>query len=103
MSSAPKRASGEDTTPGSPYTRSVAAPIRTDADEPETARTASSGDLTPRDRRARKGLTPERLLHLIGRTIEIALLMLLDAVAIGAAIYSGFALREVVMGRTVYC
>jgi exopolysaccharide biosynthesis polyprenyl glycosylphosphotransferase len=102
VSSAPERAAGEDTTPGSPYTRSVAAPSRTDTDEPDLERPGPAGDPAARDRRAQKGLTPERLLDLVGRVVEIALLMLLDAVAIGAAIYSGFALREVVMGRTVY-
>jgi len=90
----------QDPSRESPYTRTVATPVETNRGdhEPHGSREPATA---PRDRRAVKGLTPARLAHAVGRLTEIVTLMVLDALAISVAIYSGFALREVVTGRTV--
>ncbi|MGI9117805.1 MAG: sugar transferase [Gaiellales bacterium] len=74
--------------------------------------TPGSGDTAPapaggspreiRDPRSETGVSAHRLRHLIGRALDVIVLLVIDLVGISAAIYSGLVLREAINGRTVF-
>ena len=54
-----------------------------------------------RDPRSRTGVSSRRLRHLIGRLLDIAILLLIDLAGVSVAIYSGLTLRDRVNGRDI--
>ncbi|MFM9123844.1 MAG: nucleoside-diphosphate sugar epimerase/dehydratase, partial [Actinomycetota bacterium] len=56
---------------------------------------APGGLAEARDPRSQTGVSPHRLRHLIGRLVEVAVLVSIDAVSIGVAIFSYLALSRV--------
>ena len=55
-----------------------------------------------RDPRSETGVSTRRLRHLIGRGLDVLMLLAIDVFGITAAIFSGLVLREVLGSRPVY-
>ena len=55
-----------------------------------------------RDPRSETGVSTRRLRHLIGRGLDVVMLLAIDLFGITAAIFSGLVLREVLGSRPVY-
>ena len=75
----------------------MAAPVSPD---PGGTRTATPAGV--RDPRSETGVSPHRLRHFVGRTLDVLTLLALDVVGVSAAIYSGLVLRETLNGRAVH-
>lgn len=71
-------------------------------DPRDTAPPAPATGQEFRDPRSETGLSTRRLRHLIGRGLDVLLLLGIDVVALSVAILSGLVLREVLNGRTVH-
>ena len=54
-----------------------------------------------RDPRSQTGVSTRRLRYLVGRTLEVAVLLAIDIAGLTAAIYSGLALREFLNQRPI--
>jgi len=78
----------------------VAAPV-----SPESGGSPLSASPTPprevRDPRSQTGVSTRRLRYLVGRTLEVAVLLAIDVAGLSAAIYSGLALREFLNQRPI--
>ena len=71
----------------------MATPPPTDPRAP--AQEPLAGLVEVRDPRSQTGVSPRRLRHLIGRLLEVAVLVSIDAVSIGVAIFTYLALSRV--------
>jgi exopolysaccharide biosynthesis polyprenyl glycosylphosphotransferase len=79
----------------------VAAPVSPDPrDTAPPAPAASLGEI--KDPRSETGVSARRLRHLIGRGLDVLMLLAIDVFGISAAIFSGLVLREVLNGREVF-
>jgi len=71
----------------------VATPPPTDPRAP--AQTPVPGLVEVRDPRSQTGVSPRRVRHLIGRLLDVAVLVSIDAVSVGVAIFTYLALSRV--------
>ena len=79
----------------------VSAPVSPDpGDTAETP--AAAPPRAIRDPRSETGVSTRRLRHLIGRGLDVLVLLAIDLFGITAAIYSGLVLRELLNNRPVY-
>ena len=79
----------------------MAAPVSPDPrDTAPPTPAASLGEI--KDPRSETGVSARRLRHLIGRGLDVLMLLAIDVFGISAAIFSGLVLREVLNGREVF-
>ena len=78
----------------------MAAPVSPDPRDTAPVLDAAAREI--RDPRSETGVSTRRLRHLIGRGLDVVMLLAIDLFGITAAIFSGLVLREVLGSRPVY-
>lgn len=69
--------------------------------EPSVQPAAPEAPSEIRDTRATTAVSTRRLRHLVGRVLDVGMLLAIDVAAIAFVIYSGLALRDIINGRDV--